>query len=95
MARGVFKALDESWTEPAKTGAIDVGAEAKELGDNTDEKTAGLLAGLAPGTKIDAEAWAAHCLVRLPVLGWPRTYAMLKVLEARLEKVADMESAMG
>ena len=68
--------------------------EAKELGDSTDEKTKGLTDGLPEG-KVDADAWTTHCLARLPVLGWPRTYAMLMVYSARLEKIADMESAMG
>ena len=94
LARDVFKKLDEGWVEPAKTGQVDVAVEAKELGDSTDEKTKGLTDGLPEG-KVDADAWTTHCLARLPVLGWPRTYAMLMVYSARLEKIADMESAMG
>lgn len=89
IAKTVFKTMDEGWAEPANTGELDFVTECEALGDKTDKKAAALINGLVKETKINVEAWRAHCNSKVETLGWPRAQMMLKVLEARLEKVAD------
>ena len=93
IARKVFKGFDEDWCDPAKTGKVDVATEAKEVGDNTEVKAAGLIAGLSG--EIDADAFVAHCKEKVGSLGLAKFMTQLTVLAQRLEKVADIADAMG
>ena len=62
---------------------------------STSSASSSILADLAADSPIGVEQWVEHCAGKEPSLGWPRVLAQLSVLKARLEKVAEMEAAMG
>jgi len=89
LAKGIFKTMDEGWAEPANTKELDFASECEALADKTHIKAAALIEGLEKEKKMKVDEWVAHCKGKVEVLGWPRAQMCLKVLEARLEKVAD------
>ena len=95
LAKKVYNQFDQDWCETKNTGAIAVPAEAKELGDQTDLKAKALLKGLAEDKKLSVDEWIAHCTAMAGTLGAPRVNKCLSALSSRLDKVKEMDDAMG
>jgi len=95
LGTAVYKSTATDWCQPATPDSVDMAKECKEMGDQTEIKAESILQGLAADKTITGEEWSTHLAARVNVVGWPRAKKELSSINARLEKVKELDDMGG